>query len=70
MSKKIKIENRRSVFSEIGDYCVFSKEGDFIEITEWINGEGYDIAISEKYMFSLTRGQYNLIKVLINRLNQ
>jgi hypothetical protein len=70
MSKKIKIDNRRSVFSEIGDYCLFSKKDDFIEVTEWVNGDGFDITISEKQIFSLTRGEFDLIKVLINRLNQ
>jgi hypothetical protein len=67
---KIKIDNRRSVFSEIGDYCLFSKKDDFIEVTEWVNGDGFDITISEKQIFSLTRGEFDLIKVLINRLNQ
>jgi hypothetical protein len=70
MSKKIKIDNRRSVFSEIGDYCLFSKKDDFIEVTEWVNGDGFDITISDKQIFSLTRGEFDLIKVLINRLNQ
>jgi len=68
MSKKIKITNRRSVFSEIGDYCVFSKEHDFIEVTEWTNQEGFDITISDK-QFSFTRGQFELIKTLVKKLD-
>lgn len=39
----------------------------FIEITEWHNGEGWDIAINER-MVSLTWGQLEAIKYLIKSL--
>jgi hypothetical protein len=47
----MEVKNRRSVVKELND--VWHKEHDFIEVTEWTNGEGWDIQISEKEKFSL-----------------
>lgn len=43
------------------------KDSDFIEITEWHNGEGWDIAINER-IISLTWGQLEAINYLIKSL--
>ena len=45
MKKEIKIEMRKSAFVDLEDYCVGSLgdrkgKGDFLEVTEWTNGEG------------------------------
>jgi hypothetical protein len=39
-----------------------------MEVTEWSNGEGFDIIIDShhKVAFSLTHGEYQLLQVLIN----
>lgn len=65
----IKVDSRRSIFSELKDYCYFSKAEDYMEVTEWSNGEGYDIEIQSNVgnqKFSLTYGEYELLQVLIN----
>ena len=41
---KIEQYQRRSAFAPITD--AWHKEHDFIEVTEWKNGEGWDIEIS------------------------
>ena len=66
---KIEVSNRRAVFGELKDYCMHSGEHDYMEVTEWSNGEGYDICIDRKSggeKFSLTHGEADLLQVLIN----
>ena len=65
----IEVSKRRAVFAELKPYCTHSGEHDYMEVTEWSNGEGYDIHIdrrrgSEK--FSLTYGEWELLQVLMN----
>lgn len=40
--------NRKSVTAKLSKYIYGSKDSDFIEMTEWTNGEGYDICIIDK----------------------
>jgi hypothetical protein len=68
----IECYDKKAVFSELKEYCVMAKENDFIEITEWTNGEGYDINVSSglgNQIFSLSDGEFNLIKKMIEKLN-
>lgn len=65
----IEVNQRRAVFAELGDYCMHSGDHDYMEVTEWANGEGYDIHIDRKRgseKFSLTYGEWELLQVLIN----
>lgn len=65
----IKVSKRRTVFSELKPYCHHSGENDYMEVTEWSNGEGYDIMIDRKNSgekFSLTHGEVELLMVLLN----
>lgn len=51
------------------DYCSFSDEHGFAEVTEWSNGEGFDITIqskSETRFLSLTHGEWQCLQVLSN----
>lgn len=73
----MKINNRKSVFFELKDFCTFSmgvnsKRGDYVEVTEWTNGEGYDIEIDTKTHthIQLTIGQFEAIKKCIKILNK
>jgi hypothetical protein len=63
------IKERRSINCDLMDFCYLSKPGDFIEITEWVNLDGYDITISEK-QFSLTHGELKALKKLIKILDK
>ncbi len=51
------------------DYCVHAKKSDFIEVTEWTNGEGKDILISsngKEERMSLTYGEWQALCVVFN----
>jgi hypothetical protein len=63
------IKERRSINCDLMDFCYLSKPGDFIEITEWVSLDGYDITISEK-QFSLTHGELKALKKLIKLLDK
>jgi len=68
----MKTYTRKTVFADLKKHCAFAKEHDFIEVTEWINGEGFDVTIdsTNKETFSLTNGQYKLLKKLVKKLNE
>ena len=63
---------RNCIADSLKDYCLLSKEGDSIEITEWANGEGYDISISGCWnkAFSITHGEFEAMKRLIKTLRK
>lgn len=73
MSKQqFKVASRKSVFSEIGEYCYLSKEHDYIEITEWTNGDGFDVDLSSlgEQRIAITYGQFKLLKHLVKQLEK
>jgi hypothetical protein len=78
MKKEIKVTNRKSAFVELKDWCISScgareDKGDFLEVTEWSNGEGYDIHIydsdGERHL-GLTYGQFLAIKKCIKSIER
>ena len=73
MSKQqFKVASRKSIFSEIGEYCYLSKEHDYIEITEWTNGDGFDIDVASEgqQKMGITWGQFKLIKKIVKQLEK
>lgn len=61
--------NLRSLHTNLSPYCHFSKEEDFIEVTDWANGEGKDIQIEtsrEVRTIRLTHGEFQAISCLWN----
>jgi len=65
----IEVSQRRAVFSELKPYCHLSGPDDYMEVTEWSNGEGYDVVISHKSgveSFGITHGGWELLQVLMN----
>lgn len=57
------IVSRKSINDNLRKYDHLAKENSFIEITEWGNGEGWDITIDDR-MMSLTWGQLDAIQYL------
>lgn len=41
-------KNLKSVSDNLSKYSYVAKDGDYITITEWANGEGYDIDLNGK----------------------
>lgn len=70
MNKKIESYTRQSVFTELKEFCHLSKEGSFMEMTEWKNGEGVDIVIAsfQDKSIQLTFGELQAIKKLTNKI--
>jgi competence protein ComGF len=62
---------RQSISVDLNKFCIFAKEHDSLEITEWSNGEGYDIVIyKEKDMkFELTIGELDALLKTYHFLN-
>jgi hypothetical protein len=61
----IKKYERVAKFAELNPYCHMSKPGDFMEVCEWQNGEGFDVCSGEQ-RFALTWGQWEALQVLVN----
>lgn len=59
---------RKSVNDKLRKYDHLAKDDDFIEVTEWANGEGWDVTINEKQLL-LTRGQLDAIEYLTRSLD-
>ena len=74
MKTKITLKDRKSAFVELEGICIMSNidSHDFMEVTEWSNGEGYDITISasnQEQLFHLTWGQLKALKQLVKALD-
>lgn len=63
----MEITNRKSISDKLTKYDYLAKDDDFIEVTEWTNGEGYDIIINDK-IISVTDGQLDAINYLTKSL--
>ena len=65
----MKFVNRKSVNDKLSkyDYLSNNDSDDFIEVTEWANGEGITVAINEK-IYELTYGQLDAINYLSHAL--
>lgn len=63
----MEIVNRKSINDNLKKYDYLAKDDDFIEVTEWTNGEGYDITINDK-IIPLTAGQLEAINYLTKSL--
>ena len=61
---KITKNKRKSVTSEFNDHL---KEDQWCEITEWTNGEGFDVAFEGKNI-SITHAEFNNLCGLGNLL--
>ena len=57
------LTQRKSINDNLRKYDYLAKENSFIEVTEWANGEGWDITIDDR-MMSLTWGQLDAIQYL------
>ena len=65
----IQVNKKQVVSGELKPYCAYSGIHDCMEVTQWTNGEGFDISIDRKRdseKFSLTYGEFELLQVLMN----
>lgn len=60
-----------AAFSELKNFDVLAKEGDFMEVVMWNNGEGFDVNLNQfgEQHFELTWGQFEALKELVKELD-
>lgn len=63
-----KIENLKTIGVELKMFDFLAKDSDYIYVTEWSNGEGWNIYIGESHI-GLTLGQLNAINVLTSAID-
>jgi hypothetical protein len=71
--KKIDQYQRKAAFADLEQFDYLAKENDFIEVTEWANGDGWDVNISANHddqTFHITHGQFKALKKLIKELEK
>ena len=69
MAINVETYNRKAVCCNLEEFDpMFALSDDFIEVCEWKNGEGYDIAINDRH-YSLTHGELEAINFLTAQLN-
>lgn len=64
---------RKSVMADLVDFCIFGRSDDYVEVTEWANGEGYDVSmltVTGEKTFSLTHGEFDALKTLVKHLQE
>lgn len=64
----MELYERKAVNDSLKKYDHLAKDSDFIEVTEWANGEGWDISLNDG-LISLTYGQLEAIKYLVKALD-
>ena len=55
---------RNSALLLLKQFDYLAKDHDYMEVTEWHNGEGYDIHTKDKH-FSLTDGELEALQFLV-----
>jgi hypothetical protein len=63
------VKDRKSINANLNDFCYLNKPHSFIEVTEWSNGDGFDITINDK-ITSFTRGELDAIKALVKKIDK
>ena len=64
----MKTENRKSISDDLKKYDFLAKDDDFITVTEWTNGEGFDITINDR-IYSFTIGELEAIWYLVKSID-
>lgn len=64
----MEFNDRKSISDRLNKYIPFAKDSEFVEVTEWTNEEGWDIAINDK-ITSLSREELDMINFLTKALD-
>ena len=66
----MEIYKRKSINDKLSRYTYSTKDNSsYIEITEWKNGEGWDIDIDGRKHITLTLGELEAINYLVKALD-
>lgn len=64
----MEFKKRKSVNARLKKFDCLAKDHSFIEVTEWTNGEGWDINIDDRHI-ALTMGELEAIIFLTKALD-
>lgn len=76
---KIQTYKRKSAAADLKDFCIFCMgpenkgKGYYIEVTEWHNGEGFDVDIENRQglqKLRFTWGEWDAMKKCIKEINK
>lgn len=65
----MEIKTVKTVYDDLNKYDFLAKDNDFISITKWSNGDGFDISMNDTIHFSLSYGQLEAINYLTKALD-
>lgn len=70
--KEIEKYKRDAIFDNLKEYDCTAKEHSYIEVTQWKNGEGFDLNVCNHsdINVSINYGEFDLIKKLVKKLNK
>lgn len=64
----MEFNQRTSVKDDLRKYDHLANKDSIIQVTQWANGEGWDISINDEPVISLTWGQLDAINYLVNTI--
>lgn len=64
----MEFNQRTSVKDDLRKYDHLADKDSIIQVTQWANGEGWDISINDEPVISLTWGQLDAINYLTNTI--
>jgi hypothetical protein len=69
---KISRYNLATAFTELREFDHFAKPDDFIEVSLWHNGEGFDAHLSThaEQSIKLSWGEFKALKTLVKELDK
>lgn len=59
----------KNVSDELKKYDYFANDSDYISVTEWSNGEGYDVDLNGEQFIHLTQGELEAINYLVKTID-
>lgn len=64
----MEFNERTSIKDDLRKYDHLANKDSIIQVTQWANGEGWDISIDDEPVISLTWGQLDAINYLTNTI--
>ena len=64
----VEFNERTSVKDDLRKYDHLANKDSIIQVTQWSNGEGWDISIDDEPVISLTWGQLDAINYLTDTI--
>lgn len=64
----MEFNERTSIKDDLRKYDHLANKDSIIQVTQWANGDGWDISIDDEPVISLTWGQLDAINYLVNTI--